>query len=80
MMIENLTLGIQTAFHLENFMYAFLGVFIGNLVGVLPGIGTLAAISMILPITYGLSPIAALMMLAGLYYGASFGGQPLLFC
>lgn len=74
MMIENLLLGIQTAFHWENFLYAFLGVFIGNLIGVLPGIGSLAAISMLLPVTYGLNPVPALMMLAGLYYGASFGG------
>lgn len=73
-MIENLSLGISTAFHWENFLYSFLGVFIGNLVGVLPGIGSLAAISMLLPVTYGLNPVAALMMLAGLYYGASFGG------
>src|SRR5690606_10634294 len=73
-MIENVLLGLQTAFHWENFLYAFIGVFIGNLVGVLPGIGSLAAISMLLPLTYGLNPIAALMMLAGLYYGTGFGG------
>jgi len=73
-MIENLMLGVQTAFQWENFLYAFIGVFIGNVVGVLPGIGSLAAISMLLPLTYGLNPVAALMMLAGLYYGTSFGG------
>ena len=55
-------------------MYSFIGVFIGNLIGVLPGIGALAALSMLLPVTYGLDPGGALMMLAGLYYGTSYGG------
>jgi len=73
-MIDNLILGFQTAFSLHNLMYAFVGVVLGNLIGVLPGIGALAAISMLLPITYGLDPTGALLMLAGLYYGTSFGG------
>lgn len=73
-MIDNLILGAATAFSLNNLFYAFVGVFFGNLIGVLPGIGALAAISMLLPITYGLDPTGALMMLAGLYYGTSFGG------
>jgi len=55
-------------------MYAFVGVLLGNIIGVLPGIGALAAISMLLPVTYGLDPTGALVMLAGLYYGTSFGG------
>ena len=57
-----------------NLWFSFVGVFVGNLIGVLPGIGPLAAISMLLPITYGLDPTAALMMLAGIYYGAQYGG------
>lgn len=73
-MLDNLILGFQTAFSLHNLMYAFVGVVLGNLIGVLPGIGALAAISMLLPITYGLDPTGALLMLAGLYYGTSFGG------
>ncbi len=73
-MIDNLILGITTAFSLHNLLYSFLGVFVGNLIGVLPGIGALAAISMLLPLTYTLPPAAALMMLAGIYYGTSFGG------
>lgn len=73
-MLENVLLGFSTALSLENLMYCFFGVFVGNLIGVLPGIGALAAISMLLPITYGLDPIGALMMLAGIYYGTSFGG------
>jgi len=73
-MIDNLILGFSTAFSLQNLMYAFMGVLLGNLIGVLPGIGALAAISMLLPVTYGLDPTGALLMLAGLYYGTSFGG------
>src|SRR5690606_5448887 len=73
-MLDNLILGLQTAFSLANLGYAFFGVLLGNLIGVLPGIGALAAISMLLPVTYGLDPTGALMMLAGIYYGTSFGG------
>lgn len=73
-MLDNLALGFHTAFTFQNLLYAFFGVFLGNLIGVLPGIGALAAISMLLPLTYGLDPTAALMMLAGIYYGTSFGG------
>lgn len=73
-MFENLALGVATAFSMHNLLYAFVGVLLGNIIGVLPGIGPLAAISMLLPVTYGLDPTGALVMLAGLYYGASFGG------
>jgi len=73
-MLENILLGFATALSLQNLLYAFVGVLIGNAIGVLPGIGALAAISMLLPITYGLDPTGALMMLAGLYYGTSYGG------
>src|SRR5690625_939711 len=74
MLIDNVILGFQTALTLENLMYSFIGVFVGNLIGVLPGIGALAALSMLLPITYELNPTGALMILAGMYYGASYGG------
>src|SRR5690625_3077388 len=74
MIIDNVVLGFQTALSLNNLTYSFIGVFVGNLIGVLPGIGALAAISMLLPITYGIEPAGALMMLAGLYYGTSYGG------
>jgi len=73
-MIDNLLLGIATAFSWHNLLLSLFGVFVGNLIGVLPGIGALAAISMLLPVTYGLEPAGALMMLAGIYYGTSFGG------
>src|SRR5690625_980964 len=72
--LDNVILGFATALTWSNLMYSFIGVFIGNLIGVLPGIGALAALSMLLPVTYGLDPGAALMMLAGLYYGTSYGG------
>lgn len=73
-LIDNVILGFETALSLKNLTYSFIGVFIGNLIGVLPGIGATAAISMLLPLTYGLEPAGALMMLAGLYYGSMYGG------
>lgn len=73
-MLENVLAGINTALSLHNLFYALVGVFVGNLIGVLPGVGALTAISMLLPITYGLEPAAALIMLAGIYYGSSYGG------
>lgn len=73
-MLGNILLGLDAAFTLQNLWYCFAGVFLGNLIGVIPGIGALAAISMLLPLTYGLAPVTALVMLAGVYYGTSFGG------
>ncbi|AHL73822.1 hypothetical protein CH92_01400 [Stutzerimonas stutzeri] len=72
--LQSLMGGFGVALQPSNLLYCFIGVFIGNLLGVLPGIGALAAISMLLPITYTLDPTGALMMLAGLYYGAQYGG------
>lgn len=74
-LIENLSLGLVTAFTLQNLMYCFIGVLLGTLIGVLPGIGPLATIAILLPTTYVLPPIAALIMLAGIYYGAQYGGS-----
>lgn len=73
-MLDSIVLGLQTVFDWHNLIFLFVGVFVGNVIGVLPGIGALAAIAMLLPVTYGLSPIGSLMMLSGIYYGASFGG------
>ena len=74
--LDNLALGFQTAGTLENLMYCFIGVFLGTAIGVLPGIGPLATIAMLLPITYQLSdPTTALIMLAGIYYGSQYGGS-----
>lgn len=73
--LQHIGLGFETAMSLQNLTYCFIGVFLGTAVGVLPGLGPMATISMLLPITYGLSPETALIMLAGIYYGAQFGGS-----
>ena len=74
-LFPNLALGFTTAVSLENLTYCFVGVFIGTLVGVLPGIGPLAAIAMLLPATFNLPPVGALIMLAGIYYVTQYGGS-----
>ena len=71
----NLVLGFQTAMSLSNLLYCLIGVFLGTAVGVLPGIGPIATIAMLLPITFGLPPVSALIMLSGIYYGAQYGGS-----
>ena len=73
--IHNLSLGISVALSLQNLLYALAGCIIGTLIGVLPGIGPVATIAMLLPITFHLPPTAALIMLAGIYYGAQYGGS-----
>ena len=73
--LANLGLGLETAFTLTNLMYCLIGVFVGTAVGVLPGLGPVATIAMLLPATFGLPPISALIMLAGIYYGAQYGGS-----
>lgn len=70
-----LGLGFSVALDPINIFYCFIGVLLGTLVGVLPGIGPTATIAMLLPITFSLSPAAALIMLAGIYYGAQYGGS-----
>ena len=74
-LINNLSLGFGVAFTFQNLIYAFVGCLLGTLIGVLPGIGPLATIAMLLPATYGLEPVSALIMLAGIYYGAQYGGS-----
>jgi TctA family transporter len=74
-LIDNLMLGFATALSLQNLMYAFAGCVIGTLIGVLPGIGPVATLAMLLPTTYALQPTSALIMLAGIYYGAQYGGS-----
>lgn len=73
--IGAILLGFETAFQPINLLYCFVGVFLGTFVGVLPGIGPLATISMLLPITFYLEPTTALVMLAGVYYGSDYGGS-----
>ena len=74
-LFDHLALGFGVAFTFQNLIYAFVGCLLGTLIGVLPGIGPLATIAMLLPATYGLPPVAALIMLAGIYYGAQYGGS-----
>src|SRR4249920_893047 len=74
-LVNNLVLGFSTALSLANLLYAFFGVLIGTLIGVLPGIGPIATLAMLLPTTYALEPTSALIMLAGIYYGAQYGGS-----
>lgn len=74
-LFDNLLLGLRVASDPTVLWYCFFGVFLGTAVGVLPGIGALAAISLLLPMTYHMSPTAAIVMLAGVYYGAQYGGS-----
>lgn len=74
-LLSNLSLGFETAFTLQNLVYCLIGCVLGTLIGVLPGLGPVATIAMLLPATYALPPIAALIMLAGIYYGAQYGGS-----
>ena len=74
-LLNNLALGFSTALTLQNLIYCFLGCVLGTLIGILPGLGPIATIAMLLPATYALPPIAALIMLAGIYYGAQYGGS-----
>jgi TctA family transporter len=73
--LEFLRIGFVAAVSLHNLGYCLAGVFLGTLIGVLPGLGPLPAIAMLLPITFGLPPESALIMLAGIYYGAQYGGS-----
>src|ERR671936_2371034 len=72
---HNLIIGFQVAVHPLNVFYCLIGVILGTLIGVLPGIGPVATIAMLLPITFNLDPVGALIMLAGIYYGAQYGGS-----
>ncbi len=74
-LLSNLALGFGVALSFSNIMYCFIGVLLGTLIGVLPGIGPIATISMLLPATFVLPPVSALIMLAGIYYGAQYGGS-----
>lgn len=74
-LIANLGLGFSIAMHPWNLFYCFVGVLLGTVVGVLPGLGPLATVAMLLPLTFGLDPVASLIMLAGIYYGSQYGGS-----
>lgn len=74
-LLDNLSLGFSTALSTVNLLYCLVGVFLGTLIGVLPGLGPTATIAMLLPITFTLPPVSALIMLAGIYYGSQYGGS-----
>jgi putative tricarboxylic transport membrane protein len=74
-LFDNLIFGFSVALSLQNLLYCLVGVTVGTLIGVLPGIGPLGTIAILMPITYGISPVGALIMLAGIYYGAQYGGS-----
>jgi putative tricarboxylic transport membrane protein len=74
-LLSNLSLGFATAASPENLFFCLIGVILGTLIGVLPGIGATATIAMLLPITFQLEPVSSLIMLAGIYYGAQYGGS-----
>jgi putative tricarboxylic transport membrane protein len=74
-LLGNLAIGFGTALTPQNLFYSFAGCLIGTLIGVLPGVGPVATLAMLLPTTYALEPTSALIMLAGIYYGAQYGGS-----
>ena len=73
--LQNLVLGFSVALSPAVLLYAFVGCVVGTLVGVLPGVGPLAGISLLLPATFGLDATSAIVLLAGIYYGAMYGGS-----
>jgi len=74
-LLANLAVGLQVALTPVNLFYCAVGVFVGTLIGVLPGLGPVATIAMLLPATFTLAPVPAIIMLAGIYYGAQYGGS-----
>jgi TctA family transporter len=74
-LLGQLAVGFDVALTAQNLLYCFAGVLLGTLIGVLPGLGPVATIAMLLPATYALPPVSALIMLAGIYYGAQYGGS-----
>src|SRR5207237_9483462 len=72
--LTDLWYGFGVALEPQNLLWCFVGVLVGNMVGVLPGMGPLATISILLPLTFGMKPVAAILMIAGVYYGAQYGG------
>jgi TctA family transporter len=74
-LITNLGLGFTTVMTVDNLVYSFFGVLLGTLIGVLPGLGPLVAIAVLLPFTFALDPVSSMIMLAGIFYGAQYGGS-----
>src|SRR5213595_1667672 len=73
--LHGLTYGLGVSLEPGNLLACFVGVFVGTLIGVLPGIGPVATMSLLLPVTFAMSPTASIIMMAGIYYGAMYGGS-----
>ena len=76
-MIEGILIGLNTALSLKNILMVVMGCFFGTIIGMLPGLGPMTAIALMIPITYGFDPATGLILMAGVYYGAVFGGSTL---
>jgi len=74
-MTEGILLGLATAFTMKNIMFVIFGCFVGTFIGMLPGLGPITAIALMIPITYGIDPSSGMILMAGVYYGAIFGGS-----
>ena len=74
-MIEGILIGLTTALTLQNILMVMVGCFFGTIIGMLPGLGPMTAIALMIPITYGFEPATGLILMAGVYYGAVFGGS-----
>src|SRR3989337_1772108 len=74
-MLQDIVYGFSVALTFQNLLFCFLGVVMGTLVGVLPGIGPVGAIAILLPGTFRMEPTSAIIMLAGIYYGCMYGGS-----
>ena len=74
-MIDNLMLGLETAVSPENLLWCFVGVLLGTVIGLLPGLGSTTGVAILLPVTLTLDPVTALIMLAGIYYGSQYGSS-----
>ncbi|NRA61236.1 MAG: tripartite tricarboxylate transporter permease [Psychrobium sp.] len=74
-MSEGLLLGLQTALSMQNILFVIFGCFVGTFIGMLPGLGPITAIALMIPITYGIDPSSGMILMAGVYYGAIFGGS-----
>lgn len=74
-MLDGLLIGVETALSMQNIMFVIFGCFIGTFIGMLPGLGPITAIALMIPITYGIDPSSGMILMAGVYYGAIFGGS-----
>ena len=74
-MLQHIQLGFSVALSADNLLYCFVGCLVGTSVGVLPGIGPLAALSLLLPLTFNIPPVSSIIMLTGIFYGAMYGGS-----